>query len=66
MKRHKTKKSKSNFLMIIILILFMFFMVRILSLFDSNWLPSGDDTSGTPSEEVSPDLVNLDIDNIVF
>lgn len=65
MKKRKTKKRKSNFLIIIILILFMFFMVRILSLIDSN--PSEDgSSSGTPSEEVSPDFVNLEIDNIVF
>ena len=66
MKKRKTKKRKSNFLMIIILILFMFFMVRILSLIDSNWPPSGGDKSETPSEEVSPDFINLEIDNIVF
>ena len=66
MKKRKTKKLKSNFLMIIILILFMFIMIRVLSLIDSNWPPSGDDTSGTPSEEVSPDFINVEIDNIVF
>lgn len=66
MKKRKYKKRKSNLLSIIILILFIFFMIRVLSLIDSN--PSEDgSSSGTPgSEEVFPDFIELENKEIVF